>query len=264
MGNIWARPACEYALNQVGKECGKTNEYSRILDSCHYFNTEKNGYADSCSIFVNACVLLGGCTDPTADEDLDCAKWTALYAMCEPQDGSNAAAGCTQAASYFKNAGQWSDDNPERGDQVFYQKSNGQIYHTGILVNWDWDNDILEVVEGNTNGGMVALKTYSFKDIGGKIAGFGRPRYDGWEPAKAEKPKEDPKPEPKPAPSAPKGKKYTVSVNTHLNVRHGAGSGYPVVDKLYNGEEVTVYEEQNGFGRISEDMDIWVSMKYLV
>lgn len=181
MGSCYAKGAVDYALKQfeAGCTCGKTNQYSEILDSVQYFNTPKNGYADSCSIFVNACVLLGGCVDPSANDDIEAAKWTALYMMYEPQDGSNAAAGCTQAAGYFKANNAWYT-NPkdfERGDQIFFWKSNKAIYHTGIIV--DWDNDGVYVVEGNTNGGMVAKKFYSYDDE--KIAGVGRPRYDGWE-----------------------------------------------------------------------------------
>lgn len=188
MGSCYAKGAVDYALAQVGCGCGKTNEYSAMLDSVHYFNTEKNGYADSCSIFVNACVLIGGCVDPKFFDEPDTAKWTGLYMMYEPQDGSNAAAGCTQAAGYFKANDAWYT-NPkdfERGDQIFFWKSNKAIYHTGIITGWNENG--LEVVEGNTNGGMVAKKFYSYDDE--KIAGVGRPRYDGWEIE--EKPEEKP------------------------------------------------------------------------
>ena len=177
MGSCYAKGADDYALAQVGCACGKYNDYAEILDSVQYFNTPKQG-VDSCSVFVNACVLLGGCVDPSADDDIEAAKWTALYVMYEPQDGSNAAAGCTQAAGYFKANNAWYT-NPkdfERGDQIFFWKSNKAIYHTGIITGWDESG--LEVVEGNTNGGMVALKKYSYDDE--KIAGVGRPRYDGW------------------------------------------------------------------------------------
>ena len=58
--------------------------------------------------------------------------------------------------------------------------------------------------------------------------------------------------------------KYTryVKVNTHLNVRKGPGTNYKIVDKLKNGEKVTVYENKNGFSRIGTNR--WVSTKYLV
>lgn len=183
MGSCYAKPVVDYALAQVGCSCGKTNEYSAMLDSVKYFNTEKNGYADSCSIFVNACVLIGGCIDPSFFNDPEAAKWTALYMMYEPQDGSNAAAGCTQAAGYFKANNAWYTDPKdfERGDQIFFWKSNKAIYHTGIIV--DWNEDGIKVVEGNTTyegiSGMVGLKLYPYNSE--KIAGVGRPRYDGWD-----------------------------------------------------------------------------------
>lgn len=187
MGSCYAKGAVDYALAQVGCACGKYNDYAAVLDSVNYFNTPKQG-VDSCSVFVNACVLLGGCVDPSANDDIEAAKWTALYMMYEPQDGSNAAAGCTQAAGYFKSNNAWYT-NPkdfERGDQIFFWKSNKAIYHTGIITGWNENG--LEVVEGNTNGGMVAKKFYSYDDE--KIAGVGRPRYDGWQIE--EKPEEKP------------------------------------------------------------------------
>lgn len=56
-------------------------------------------------------------------------------------------------------------------------------------------------------------------------------------------------------------KTYTVSVNTVLNVRCGAGTSYRIVNQLKNGTKVTVLEEKNGWGRIGESK--WVSMNYL-
>lgn len=273
MGNCYAGLACAFAKAHIGDTCGKSSDFARQLDSISFYNTRKNGYANSCSLFVDDCVL-NACTDPTVDEDIECAKWTALYMLCEPQNTSiNEGAGCAQAVRYFQEEGCWETDVSkfERGDKIFYRdddyvssKNPLGVYHTGIIVDWGTydDGDGFIVVEGNTDGGIVNDHFVSFGDP--KIAGVGKIRYDAWMPEETSKP-EPVKPEPKPEPVKPvKGTKYTVSVNTHLNVRHGAGAGYPVVDKLYNGEEVTVYEEQNGFGRISEDMDIWVSMKYLV
>ena len=177
MGSCYAKKAVDFALDQVGKECGKTNEYSAQLDAVGYFNTEKNGYADSCSIFVNACIY-NACIDPSASNDPEGAKWTSLYMMYEPASG-NAAAGCTQAANYFKqnDAFYTNTKDFERGDQIFFKRSDGALYHTGIIV--DWDENGIYTVEGNTNGGMVAKKFYEYSSS--KIAGVGRPRYDGWE-----------------------------------------------------------------------------------
>ena len=59
-----------------------------------------------------------------------------------------------------------------------------------------------------------------------------------------------------------KGKKYTVDVraDSYLNVRVAPNSEIKV-GKLHRGDEVTVYEERNGWGRIGTAK--WVSMTYL-
>lgn len=53
-----------------------------------------------------------------------------------------------------------------------------------------------------------------------------------------------------------------VKVNSALNVRNGAGAGYSIVKTISNGTKVTVYEENNGWSKISEGE--WVSSQYLV
>lgn len=53
-----------------------------------------------------------------------------------------------------------------------------------------------------------------------------------------------------------------VKVNSKLNVRSGAGTGYRVVGSLSNGQQVTVYEETNGWSRIGDNQ--WVASQYLV
>lgn len=172
MGSCYAKTAVDIALSQVGYEGdGKYCKYSEELDRVKYFNFPKNGAANWCSIFVNWCVYKATIWP---DEDV----YTAHYMMCEP-DVDNAAAGCTQAAQYFKDKGCWTS-NPKdftRGDQIFFWKSNKAIYHTGIIVSWD--DTCLDVVEGNTNGAKVAIKHYAYDDE--KIAGVGQIRYDGWE-----------------------------------------------------------------------------------
>lgn len=181
MGSCYAKKAVDLALAEVGYQGdGKYCKYSEELDAVKYFNFPKNGAADWCSIFVNWCIYKATIWP---DEDV----YTAHYMMYEP-DTDNAAAGCTQAAQYFKNHDAWYTNTKdfERGDQIFFWKSNKAIYHTGIITGWNEKG--LEVVEGNTNGGMVAKKFYSYEDE--KIAGVGRPRYDGWQIE--EKPEEKP------------------------------------------------------------------------
>ena len=230
--------------------------FSNILDDCFYYKPQYKQGQPWCHTFVNCIFLLEA--EPR-DRDDDDKKYDAQNYLCQPSY-NNLSCGCTFGAGYFRDKGLFlSVKEAQIGDIIYFGK-RGEESHVGIII--DIQDGRVYTVEGN-KGDMVAYGDYSMNYT--KIAGIGRipfdDYYDDLDGETVEAPKEDPKPEPV---EPVKGTKYTVSVNTHLNVRHGAGAGYPVVDKLYNGEEVTVYEEQNGFGRISEDMDIWVSMKYLV
>lgn len=283
------------AMAQIGKNCGKTNEYSAELDAVKFYNYPKNGAADSCSIFVDD--MIYRCIKPQTANN-------ARAALYEPNK-DNCAAGCTQAAQYFKDHGAWYSkmSDAHTGDKIFFKKSNGQIYHTGLVV--DWDNKGIYTVEGNTNGGKVAKKFYAYGDS--KVAGFGRPQYTAYkkEDENTQQSEQPVKPEPsQPEKSidelakevingkwgngadrakrlkaagydydaiqarvnemlgtAPKGKAYTVSVRTVLNVRTGAGTNFRIVKQLANGTKVTVSETKNGWGKIGTDQ--WVSMAYL-
>ena len=280
MGSCFGKPTCDYAIAQIGMPCGKTNKYSEEMDAIDFYNFPKNGVANSCKIFVDNCVL-HGCTDPTYEDDPEGAKWTALYMLNEPSS-DNDGAGCAQSVRMFQSMGEWYTDPQEfeRGDEIYFKRNSAVsksnplgVYHTGIIVDWGTFDELdgedgFKVVEGNTtyNGesGMVGVKFYTFGDS--RIAGAGRPRYDAW--AEDESTDTEPKPEPEkpdePAtePDEPQGTLYVVSVNSWLNVRNGCGKDHPVVDKLYNDETVMVYEIR-GWGRISNDMDLWVSMDYL-
>lgn len=173
MGSLYAKDLVELAIDQIGYQAdGKYNKYAAELDSINYFNmSPKDGVADWCAIFF--CWLAYKCAKPEPD------KWDAHYFLFQPDKGEDLAAGCGYAADYYMQNDAWTD-NPERGDQVFFKKSNGVYYHTGIVV--DWNENGIYTVEGNTNGGKVAKKFYNYDDP--KIAGYGRPRYDAWEEQK--------------------------------------------------------------------------------
>lgn len=53
----------------------------------------------------------------------------------------------------------------------------------------------------------------------------------------------------------------TKKAGNVLNVRSGAGKEFSVVNQLENGTTVTVYEKQNGFGRIADGQ--WVMLELL-
>lgn len=85
------------------------------------------------------------------------------------------------SANYFKNMNQWHISEPQKGDIIFFKKTNGLIYHVGYVRGVD--AYYVYTTEGNTssdagvveNGGCVAQKKY--KKNYSKIAGYGRPDY---------------------------------------------------------------------------------------
>lgn len=90
------------------------------------------------------------------------------------------------SADNFKKHKEW-HNKPQIGDVIFFKNST-RICHTGIVCNVTKDR--VYTVEGNTsggteleaNGGCVAQKNYSLSY--NKIAGYGRPNYEKYEPKK--------------------------------------------------------------------------------
>lgn len=88
-----------------------------------------------------------------------------------------------RSAQLYKDKNAWFTSNPQRGDQIFFKDSSGTICHTGLVIKVE--NGYVYTVEGNTssadgmvkNGVCVRDKKYSLSYD--KIAGYGRPRYDG-------------------------------------------------------------------------------------
>lgn len=260
MSSIYSKPVCDLAWKQVGysQYDGKHTKYAADLDAVDFYNYPKDGACDWCSIFVDWLIYQNTLNSMSVLEpDADAAR----DYLCEPYSG-NAGAGCTQSAAYFKNRGQFVTDPADMkcGDKIFFQRSDGAIYHTGIIVDWGYVEELgtdgFTVIEGNTNGGQVAYKYYRFDDP--KIAGAGSIQYDGYEMPGAK----DEAPAPVASPDNDLIKMmYKVCVNTFLNVREGPGTGYKAIWKLYNGDKVTIYEQKNGWGRIDDYG--WVCMDYL-
>ena len=206
MAKVDYRAVVNTALAEIGYQGGKTtSKYSAELDAVQYYNYPKNGEggASWCKIFVDWCVFVNNNRDP---------EKTRLI-MCEPANHKdNCGAGCTQAVQYFKSKGRYytKSSDATTGDEIFFKRSDGAIYHTGIVVDWghfDGYGDGFMVVEGNTNGNQVAKKFYSYGDS--KIAGFGRPDWYRYE---------DEAPEPEPTPEPPKPSKELWKVTTNGGV----------------------------------------------
>lgn len=103
-------------------------------------------------------------------------KHTAYYVLFQPSS-NNCAAVVSYMANYFKAAGQYykSIRDLATGDIVFFQNSKG-LSHVGKCVDWSDTNKTITTVEGNKNG-KVSRCVYKYSDVGGYIAGFGKPRY---------------------------------------------------------------------------------------
>lgn len=103
-------------------------------------------------------------------------KHTAYYVLFQPSS-NNCAAVVSYMANYFKAAGQYykSIRDLATGDIVFFQNSKG-LSHVGICVDWSDANKTFTTVEGNKNS-KVSKCTYKYSEVGGYVAGFGKPRY---------------------------------------------------------------------------------------
>lgn len=179
MGSLWAKDVVDYALSQVGYQCGdnKWNKYADQLDAVDYFTgCGKKQNLDFCAVGVCASVF-NAVKYPNCEEDPESAKWTAHYFLYQ-SDSCDMAAVVKYLYQYFADNDAITD-NPERGDVAIFQKSNGVMYHCGLVTGWD--NDYIYITEFNTEGGKVATHSYGYDQIGSKIKCFGRPRYDGWE-----------------------------------------------------------------------------------
>ena len=103
-------------------------------------------------------------------------KQSAYYVLYQPSS-NNCAAVVSYMAGYFKNASAYysSIKDLATGDIVFFQNSQG-LSHVGICVDWSDSNKTFTTVEGNKNN-KVSQCTYNYSDVGGYVAGFGKPRY---------------------------------------------------------------------------------------
>jgi hypothetical protein len=180
MASLYRKPCVDSALADEGYESdGLYNKYAERLDQCDFFAGcgKKNGSVDYCAIAYCYWLFLNVITDSGNVDDND-RKYMVHYAMYQSDDCCTSA-GCTQQANKYKDNGAWSSDWSELcvGHQVFFQKSNGAIYHTGMCV--DWDDEGLYTIEANVDSYHTRKRYYKFSDP--KLAGFGIPRFDGYE-----------------------------------------------------------------------------------
>lgn len=103
-------------------------------------------------------------------------KETALYVLFQPKT-NNCAAVVSYMAGYFKKAKEYytSIKDLAIGDIVFFQNSKG-LSHVGICVDWSDTKKTFTTIEGNHND-KVDFGEYNYSEVGGYVAGFGKPRY---------------------------------------------------------------------------------------
>lgn len=203
--------ACvKIATEQIGtKENPKgsnKNKYAQFFDDLRkkgidFYNYAKNG-CSWCDIFADYVYCMAVLeTRP----DLSVNEGVTLGAKMIYQPMESCGAGCKFSAEYYrKNKAFYK--TPEVGDQVFYGKDGkaGTENHTGIVVKVNAKSFV--TVEGNT-GDEVKQKIVQNSQIGKKIVGFGRPRWNV--AVKADEPTA--KPEPIAEPAKPKEEKPTAS-----------------------------------------------------
>lgn len=265
MGSLYAKDVLDRALAEVGYQAdGEWNKYADELDKVNFFTGcgDKQGL-DYCSVFTSWCAYK---STRNANGEIDPDVWDAHYFLYQP-DNNDCAAVIGYVVDYYasNDAYYTNPKDLEKGDQMIFQNSKGYS-HTGWC--YDWDEEYVYTVEGNINGGKVGKKKYKYSEFGNYIAGFGRPRYDGWEykPAEDSKPEPEPTPEPTPNPWADDdgvkvGEKRTVRVDSWLNVRAEPNSDSKKLGELYDGAIVIVYENEGEWARIGENL--WVYASYL-
>lgn len=257
MGSLYGEDMIRAVKAYDGYHEGSNNWtiFSKILDECDYYAPQKKQGQPWCATYINFSALQASIPE---DRDNEAKKYDAQYFLFQPSY-NNLSCSVKYMAQYFRDAGAWYED-PELADVVFFNQvdENGNIIdydvHVGLVTDL---GKYITTEEGNA-GDMVQEKYYDFSDIGVKIHGFGRPRYDGFKnPANvSHKPVEE-KPE-EPATEFDVG---TVSVNDFLAVREGPDVNKKKLGELYNGARVTIFEKDGNWARIGSG--IWVCSDYL-
>lgn len=178
-----------WALSQVGYHEGPNNwnKYAELLDKIPGFYNGKKQNQPYCDIFVDAAFVT--CYGVVGAKEL----------LCQPDNSCGA--GCRFSADYFKAKGRFFRNNPQPGDQIFFSYQEGEVSHTGLVV--EVTSYGVTTVEGNTSD-MVARRSYALSDA--RIYGYGRP---DWNAGAADPEPEQPEEESQPAEEIPQKPKLT-------------------------------------------------------
>ena len=254
MGSIYSEDVAQAATAWIGYHEGDNNWniFAKYLDEVGYYKPQEKQCIPWCAVFCNFCVWQAAYPKDRSDE---AKMYDAQWFQYQPSYW-NLSAGAKEYADYFKNADAWHTSDPEIGDMCFFQDDDG-ICHVGIVVDIE---EYITTIEGNA-GDQVQKKWYSYDEIGGRIAGFGRPRYDGYKnPANVDHAPVEEEPE---APTTDTELTIkTVSVESYLAVRSTPEVNLDnKIGELYDGARVYIFETHDGWARIGDNM--WVYPEYL-
>ena len=206
-------------------------KYARDLDNIEgFYNGKKNGY-DWCDIFVDWCFV----------KALGAER--AMQLLNQPERSGGA--GCGVSMSYFEKIERLFK-SPSPGDQIFFTDGKS-IYHTGLV--YSVDSERVYTVEGNTNGGQVAKKSYP---LGASyIRGYGRSLWDDNANVEEDKKEEVVK----------EAKIATVKVTAKegLNIRKEANTECSILGAYVYNTSKDIYEIKGNWGRTN---DGWICLDY--
>ena len=208
------------------------NKYARDLDNIEgFYNGKKNGY-DWCDIFVDWCFVEAFGVD------------RALKLLCQPRKSTGA--GCGFSMNFYKEKGQFSKE-AKKGSQIFFTDGES-IYHTGLVYNVD--NSKVYTIEGNTNGGEVAKKSYPLN--ASYIAGYGEPKYNETSTAEEEKAEETENTDKAIA-------TVKVTAKAGLNIRKDPNTECEILGAYTYNSSRKIYEVKGKWGRTK---DGWIYLEY--
>ena len=173
MGSMYIVDVLDVARSYIGYTEGPNNwtVFAERLDNCDYFAPQKKQNVAWCATFIDDIFLEAAIP---ADRDDEAKKYDAQYFLFQPSY-NNYSCSANLMANYFKTAGAWYTSGPEVGDIIFFQNADG-IYHVGIVESIE--GRTINTIEGNTSDSVLRR---SYDCDAEKIAGYGRPRYDGYE-----------------------------------------------------------------------------------
>lgn len=217
-----------------------------------FFNGKKNGECGWCCLYVlwEIAMVLIGQLGWTYDQ---IRVWLGMPK--NPAD--NCGAGAPWLYKYFKAKG-WEVDKKkgQAGDIIFFNTSLGPCTHVGRIDSVS--NGKYTTVEGNKSN-KVGYGSYAIGSS--SIYAVIHIPYETIEPKPEPEPEPLPHPTPEPVDPVESNLYKVANIKTFLAIRTKPSANGKKVGELYNDAIVSVLDQQDGWGKITGDL--WVYMGYL-